>query len=163
MVRRVFFSFHYERDHWRTNPVRNSWVTQDNREVAGFIDAAKWEEIKRGGEDAIERWIEEQIHNTSVTVVLIGSETYNRDWVNREIEKSYNRGNGLLGIHIHNIENKSGRTARKGKNPLDRWHITENGQKKYLSDIFETYHWKRDDGYNNLGDWVEKAAQIAGR
>ncbi|KKL85384.1 hypothetical protein LCGC14_1955320 [marine sediment metagenome] len=35
MVRRVFFSFHYEGDIWRSNVVRNSWVTKD-RETAGF-------------------------------------------------------------------------------------------------------------------------------
>lgn len=143
--------------------MRNSWVPKDDREAAGFIDAAEWEEIKRGGEDAIERWIDNQLNNTSVTVVLIGKETYNRDWVNREIEKSYNRGNGLVGVHINNIEDKNGRTDRKGKNPFDKWHITENGQKKYLSEIFETYSWKRDDGYENLRNWVEEAARIADR
>ncbi len=39
MARRVFFSFHYERDVWRAGQVRNSWVTKD-REEAGFWDAA---------------------------------------------------------------------------------------------------------------------------
>ena len=46
MARRVFFSFHYERDIWRANVVRNSWVTQD-REAAGFWDASLWEEAKK--------------------------------------------------------------------------------------------------------------------
>lgn len=163
MVRRVFFSFHYERDHWRTNPVRNSWVPKDDHEAAGFIDAAEWEEIKQDGEAAIERWIDQQLNGTSVTVVLIGHETYNRDWVNREIEKSYERGNGLVGIHIHRIEDNNGRRDSKGQNPLDKWYVEENGRRKYFSDIFNTYDWKRDNGYENIGDWVEKAAQIAGR
>lgn len=26
-----------------------------------------------------------------------------------------------------------------------------------------TYDWVNDDGYNNFGDWVEKAAKKAGR
>jgi len=43
MVRRVFFSFHYERDIWRANIVRNSWVTKPDREAAGFVDATVWE------------------------------------------------------------------------------------------------------------------------
>jgi len=38
MARRVFFSFHYERDNWRAGQARNSWVTKD-RESAGFWDA----------------------------------------------------------------------------------------------------------------------------
>ena len=41
MARRVFFSFHYERDIWRANVVRNSWLTKD-REAAGFFDASLW-------------------------------------------------------------------------------------------------------------------------
>ena len=48
MARRVFFSFHYERDHWRANVVRNSWVTKD-RESAGFFDAGElaWIVVQR--------------------------------------------------------------------------------------------------------------------
>lgn len=159
----MFFSFHYELDHWRANPVRNSWVTQDDREAAGFIDSAEWEEVKQNGDAAIKSWINNQLDNTSVTVVLIGSQTSNRDWINYEIEQSYERGNGLVGIYIHNIQNRHGRTSRKGENPLDNWYIEENGRRKYFSDIFNTYYWKRNNGYQNLGDWVEEAAQIAGR
>ena len=87
MVRRIFPSFHYERDHWRANKVRNSWVTQEDREAAGFIDAAEWEEVKEDGDDAIRKWINDHMNNTSVTTVLIGEETYDRKWVNYEIEK----------------------------------------------------------------------------
>lgn len=163
MVRRVFFSFHYENDHWRANPVRNSWVTQDDREAAGFIDSAEWEEVKRNGDAAIKRWINKQLKNTSVTVVLIGSETADRKWVNYEIEQSYERGNGLVGIYIHNIENRLKRTSRKGENPLVNWYVKENGRRKYFSDIFNTYYWKHNNGYQNLGDWVEEAATIVGR
>ena len=48
MARRVFFSFHYERDIWRVNVVRNSWLTK-GREAAGFWDASLWEEAKKKG------------------------------------------------------------------------------------------------------------------
>lgn len=163
MVRRVFFSFHYERDHWRTNTVRNSWVTQEDREAAGFIDAAEWEAIKRSGDDAIEQWIDNQLNGTSVTAVLIGHETSNRKWVNREIEKSYERGNGIVGIRIHRLKDKDGNRDLKGKNPLEDWYVKKNGRRKYFSEIFNTYDWKRDNGYENIGNWVEEAAQIAGR
>ena len=47
MARRVFFSFHYERDVWRANVVRKSWVTKPDRKTAGFIDAAEFEKIQR--------------------------------------------------------------------------------------------------------------------
>ena len=47
MARRAFFSFHYENDVWRANIVRNSWVTKIDREAAGFIDAAAFEEVRK--------------------------------------------------------------------------------------------------------------------
>ncbi|MFH0831725.1 MAG: TIR domain-containing protein [archaeon] len=158
MTRRVFFSFHYERDIWRAGQVRNSWVTKPDRETAGFIDAASWEEVKRKGDEAIKRWIANQLDGTSVTIVLIGAETANRDWVLYEIKESHKRGNGLLGIRIHNIKDQNQRMDNLGGNPFDKLYIEENGFKKYLSQIYPTYDWVRNDGYNNLGRWVEEVA-----
>jgi len=163
MARRVFFSFHYERDIWRASQIRNSWVTKPDRESAGFWDAASWEEVKKKGEDAIKRWIDNQLNGTSVTVVLIGAETSERKYVGYEIQKSYQIGNGMLGIYIHNMKDQYGRTDYKGKNPFDNWYITRNGQKIYLSSFYKTYDWVYDRGYENLGDWIEKAAKDAGR
>lgn len=40
MARHTFFSFHYKRDIWRVNQIRNSWVTQGNT-TADFWDDAK--------------------------------------------------------------------------------------------------------------------------
>lgn len=92
MARRVFFSFHYERDAVRAGQVRNSNVVKDRSiNTSDFIDAAKWEEIKRGGNVAIKKWIENQLNGTSVTVVLIGYETHTRKYVGYEIEQSYKR------------------------------------------------------------------------
>ncbi len=98
MARRVFFSFYYERDVWRAGQVRNSWVTKD-RESAGFWDAAAWEEVQRKGPGAVEKWIDDQLTGTSVTVVLIGAETSTRPYVGYEIKQSYTKGNGMLGIY----------------------------------------------------------------
>ncbi len=162
MARRVFFAFHFERDIWRACQVRNSWVTKD-REEAGFWDAADWEKVKKEGDEAIKRWIKSQLNNTSVTAVLIGAETSSRPWVDFEIIESYNRGNGLLGIYIHNIKDKDGYTDSKGTNPFSHIHIDQNGKRIYLSDIYPTYDWVNDKGYENLGDWVEKAAKNAGK
>lgn len=163
MARRVFFSFHYERDIWRAGIVRNSWLTQEDREAAGFWDAASWEEVKKKGEEAIKRWIANQLEGTSVTVVLIGAETSERKYVQYEIIQSYNKGNGLLGVYIHNLKDKNGQTDTKGSNPFDYISIEQNGKKVYFSHIYPTYDWVSHDGYNNFGDWVEKAAKKAGK
>ena len=119
MARRVFFSFHYERDVWRANVVRKIWVTKPDREAAGFIDAAEFEEIQRQGDLAVKRWINSQLKGTSVTAVLIGAETYRRRWVRYEIIKSFDKGNGLLGIYIHKIKDKDEKTDFKGENPFE--------------------------------------------
>src|SRR5437016_4841799 len=104
MARKTFFSFHYENDVWRANIVRNSWVTKSGIEEAGFVDSAAFEEVKQRGSKAIKEWIDDQLTGTSVTVVLIGSETSNRDYVVYELEQSWKRGNGILGVYINNIK-----------------------------------------------------------
>lgn len=146
MARKVFFSFHYGRDISRANVVRNSWVTKD-KGTAGFLDASLWEEAKAKGDAAIKRLIDDQMVGTTVTAVLIGSQTSERTYVQYEINKSIERGNGLLGIYIHNIKDLSGNVASRGLNPL--------------TSRYNTYDWIADNGYANLGSWVE-AAYAAG-
>ena len=148
MARRVFFSFHYERDVWRASVVRNSWVTKD-RESAGFFDASLWEEAQKKGDPAIKAMIDEALKNTSVTAVLIGAETASRSYVKYEIEQSIARGNGLLGIRIEKIKDKDGSTDEAGPNPLPS---------KYRLHL-----WNKDNGYENFGKWVESAAKDAGK
>src|SRR5467141_2006529 len=104
MARRVFFSFHYDNDILRVGQIRNSGIVlRPGDTAAGFTDSASWESVKRQGEAAIKRWIDNELNGTSVTVVLIGSQTANRPWVNYEIIESATRGNGLLGIFIHGV------------------------------------------------------------
>ena len=158
MARRVFFSFHYERDVWRAAQVRNSWVTKPDREAAGFWDAAEWEKVKKQGDMATKRWINKQLEGTSVLVVLIGAETSSRKWVRYEIEKAHEKGKRILGIYIHNLKDKHGNTDRKGD--LNFGKI--DGEHDF-SELYPTYDWIKDNGYDNLGDWIERAALIASR
>ena len=158
MARKVFFSFHFERDIWRTGQVRNCWITKPDRESAGYWDKVKWEQVQKEGDEAIKRWINNSLDGTSVTVVLIGAETSTRRWVTYEISQSHNRGNGMFGIYIHNIKNSLGQTDTRGKNPFETLHFTRNGQLIYLSQLYPTYDWVNEGGYENLGKWVEQAA-----
>ena len=66
--------------------------------------------------------------------------------------KSVNDGMGLVGIHIHQLENRDGEQCQKGPDPLSYWKVEDQGAEKPLSDIFHTYDWVRDEGYENLGD-----------
>ena len=147
---------------WRANQIRNSWVTKD-KEAAGFTDSADFEEVKKGGDAAIKKWIDEQLKGTSVTVVLIGSETSNRDYIKYELEQSWKKGNGILGICIDQCKDKSGNTCSKGSNSFGPLFTSPNDDKKYFFERFKTYDWVIDDGYKNLGTWIEAAAKEAGR
>jgi hypothetical protein len=164
MPRKVFFSFHYKRDAVRAAQVRNSNVVTSNTiDTSDFIDAAKWETIKKNGPESIKKWIADQLHGTSVTAVLIGAETSKRDWVKYEIDESLKRGNGLLGIYIHNCPLWDKSCDRKGANPFDNLTITRNGVKYRLSEIYKTYDCIDNNGRSNLGAWIENAAKQAGR
>jgi len=162
MARKVFFSFHYARDVRRIVQVRNSWVIRAKGESQPFYDAADFEEAKKraGG---IEKWIEEQLKGTSVTVVLFGAETYEREWVRHEIKRSYELGKGILAIDIHKVKDPQHGIDVKGKNPLDYWQIEQTGKKISFSSIYKTYDWVDNDGYTNLATWIEAAAKAAGR
>ena len=97
--RRVFYSFHFDNDVWRTGQVRNIGAVDHDEPVS---DNA-WEEVKRGGDAAIQKWIDGQIDTGSCAIVLIGSQTDNRKWIYYEIRKAWNDKKGLLGIHIHRL------------------------------------------------------------
>lgn len=145
-MRKVFFSFKYE-DVFRANVVRNRWVTEGRKE-AGFIDAGDFEKVKKGGDKAIQNWIDNQLNGTSVTVVLVGKNTCSSRWVKYEIEKSKEIGNGLLGINISKIKDLQGKTSEFcGEIPTG----------------YDFYRWNLDKGSENMGDWIEKAAKDAGR
>ena len=156
MARRVFFSFHYDNDVWRANTVRNSWVTQ-GKEAAGFIDKAAFEKIRRTGDKAVKNWIDEQLMGTSVTVVLIGRETLDRPFVQYEIEASRRRGNAIIGVTIGGIK--------------DQYQSTSQSQSKYtqingvwFDEIIDGfYDYVLENGYLNMGTWIESAARNKGK
>jgi len=104
VARRVFFSFHYE-DILAVNIVRNSNVvkTQYEPRSRAFFDKSLWEEAKKQGDRAIRKMIDDGLDGSSVTCVLIGQQTWARPWVRYELLKSFERGNGILGIHIHDV------------------------------------------------------------
>lgn len=141
-MRNVFFSFHYQRDIWRANVVRNSGAVI-GESAAGFRDASLWEEAKKKGDKAIKSLIDEGLKGTTVTVVLIGAETANRTYVTYEIEKSIERKNGLLGLRIHNIKDQNGRTDVMGTIPA-----------KLSDGSYPTYTWTDCDEF---AQWVETA------
>lgn len=160
MPRRVFYSFHYVPDFSRASQVRNIGVVEGNRPASDN----DWETVKKSGEKAIQKWIDEQLNGRSCTIVLIGSETAGRKWINYEIEKSWNDGKGVVGVYIHNLKDFSGKQSTKGNNPFLDFNMS-NGSK--LSDVVKAYDPPYYDSKHvyghissNLSSWIEEAIQI---
>ena len=160
MARKVFYSFHFDADKDRVAQVRNMGVVEGSP-VATDND---WEQIKRGGDRAIQAWIDNQMKGTSCCVVLIGSATAGRKWVTYEIERAWALGKGVVGVHIHHLKNLKGEQSVKGANPL-AVAMTPSGNR--ISSFAMTYDPPTTDSKTayayiktNLAGWIEQAISI---
>lgn len=158
MAKKVFFSFHYVPDNWRVSQVRQMGVIEDNPAVTDN----DWESVTRGGDEAIKRWIDGQLKNRTCTIVLIGSQTANRKWINYEIVESWKNGIGVVGIHIHNLKNRDQQTASKGPNPFFSTGNLAGFVKTYdpsgadSKDVYRTIS-------DNIDTWITEAIAIRKR
>lgn len=156
----VFYSFHFDNDVFRVQQIRNLGVIDGNEPVS----KSDWEQAGKtpGG---IERWIDANMKYKSCVVVLIGSETYLRPWVQYEIAKGWNNGKELVGIHIHNL--KDPRTSKvppyhgtcpKGPNPFSQVRLQNGGTLAQYVPCFDpsAYDAYADISRNLLG-WIGSA------
>lgn len=144
--------------------VRNRWVTQGGQSISGIIDRADFETIKKQGDKAVHSWIDSQLQGTSVTVVLIGSETLNRSYVQYEICESMKRGNAVVGVSINGIKDmRNGCTSlRCDLHTVIGYY--QNNVPAYFDEVCDgIYDYNLGNGYVNLGNWVEKAAIAKGK
>ncbi|HMM37160.1 MAG TPA: TIR domain-containing protein [Desulfovibrio sp.] len=155
--RQIFYSFHFDNDVMRVQQIRNIGALEGNEPVS----SNDWEEVKKKGDTAIKKWIDDNMNYRSCVVVLVGSETANRPLVRYEIEKAWNDKKGLLGIYIHNLKCPRTGTCDKGSNPFDTFSF-KDGRK--LSSVVKCYDPSSRDAYGeisrNLEDWVEDAIKI---
>lgn len=161
MARQVFYSFHYKPDNWRASQVRNIGKVEGNKPASDN----DWETVTKGGDKAIQKWIDDQLKGRSCTIVLIGENTAGRKWIKYEIEKSWNDGKGLLGIYIHKLKNSAGEQSNKGRNPFEDFTMQRDNKK--LSSIVKTYDPPYTTSKNvydyiseHIEDWIETAIQI---
>lgn len=147
MARRTFFSFHYKYV-WKVNQIRNM-ANIVGTSAAGFQDASLWEEAKKKGDKVIKGMIDEALKNTTVTVVCVTYGTINRKYINYEIDKSLERGNGLVAIQIHHLKDQNGQTGSPGAIPPQ---IEAND--------FKAYKYTNKEA---LARWIEEAAELASK
>ena len=146
MARVVFFSFRY-RHVFRVNQIR-SIPNITGMASAGFKDASLWEDAKTN-DSKIKRMIDTALMGTSVTVVCITYGINRRKWIDYEIDKSLERGNGLVGIELHDVYDGAHPDSRMGASPRQ---IEANG--------FKIYKYTNSQ---NLARHIEEAARLAGR
>lgn len=100
--RQIFYSFHFSRDFWRVQQIRQMGVIEGNTPVS----SNDWETVKRNGYLAIKNWIDNAMRYRSCVVILYGNETHSREWVQYEIEHGWNTGKGVLAIAIDRLEDQ---------------------------------------------------------
>lgn len=155
-TKKVFYSFHFDNDVMRVQQIRNIGTVEDNKPVS----VNEWEQIRRGSDSSIEKWIDENMKYRNCIVVLVGEETANRKWVKYEIKKAWNDRRGLVGIYIHNLRCPRNGLGRQGQNPFGQFTI--NGRS--LSTIVQCYNPNSYNAYgdikNNLERLVDEAIRI---
>lgn len=159
MARKCFFSFHYVPDNWRASTIRQIGAIEGNQPA---LDN-DWETVTKGGDAAIQGWIDSQMEGRTCAVILIGENTAKRKWIDYEIKKAWKNGMGVLGIHIHGIKNSAGNTSPKGSNPFAHLSLGD----KVFSSVVKVYDPQGLDSkakYNYISDnidaWIEEAIKI---
>ncbi len=200
MARRTFFSFHYQPDVWRVNIVKNCWVVKPDEQIADvFLDGSVFEASRRESPDELKSFLRKGLKNSSVTCVLVGTETHKRRWVRYEIVQSVLKGNGLLSVDIHDLKDMDEVTTTMGADPLTQIGLYKTDSGIYFAERNDgewvryadyksavnsadlwfpapasktivplsthcfRYDFVEQNGRENIGDWIELAAQKAGR
>lgn len=156
--RQIFYSFHFDNDVMRVQLVRNMGAIEGNTPVS----AQDWESVKKGGDKAIKKWIDDNMNYRSCVVVLIGEETSKRPWVKHEIQKAWADKRGVLGVYIHKLKCPNNGIGTQGANPFEGLGLKDkNGN---LAKI-PIYNPKASDAYGDIKDniesWIETAIAYA--
>lgn len=159
MARKVFYSFHFNNDFFRTQQVRN----MNSFEGQSFCSANAWEEVKQDGDAAVEKWIDENLKGRSCLVVLVGSQTANRKWVKKEIEKAWGAGKGVLGVRIDKLKHTDGSTGTAGPNPFSQFSLKNGKKLDAIAPLKTPVGSTSKDAYasirDNLEAWIEEAIE----
>ncbi len=141
----VFFSFHYSYDYDRIKTLTAIWNSLPGCSMTPFISAEQIAEMMEIGLPSIHQWIEEEISQADAVIVLIGSESYGRYFIEYEIREAVLQKKPVYGLFIHQIPDKAGMTDKKGKSPLDS--------------EYPHYDWTEDRGTENILSWTSEAIE----
>ena len=156
MAKNCFLSFHYKADNWRVQQVRNIGSIDEQP----LLDANKWEEIKKKGDQAVKDWIESNMKSKECLIVLVGEKTADRPWVKYEIKEAWKKGIGVTAVYIHGLKNSDGEQGKKGKDPfvgltVDGKSIVATAHDTPYSSSSSVYDYIKD----NIETWVADAVK----
>ena len=156
MWRHVFYSLHYVEDRARAAGIMANRAVSANTEASH----AEWAKLKRSGDFAIQRWIEQQLQGRSCTIVLIGAHTSLRHWVHYEIKRTRRLKLAMIGIYIHHLADAQGHTTVQGENPFEHPECGLGSGAKAVpvydplgADSAAVYRYIAD----NIGRWADEA------
>jgi MTH538 TIR-like domain (DUF1863) len=164
MPKKCFYSFHYKPDNWRASKVRQIGAIEGSQTVSDN----DWESVTRGGDSAIEKWVADQMHGRGCTILLIGSATAGRKWINHEIIKTWNDKKGIVGIYVHNLLDREQKCCGKGANPLSTITLGSGGASlAAIAKAYDPPYTQSADVYKFISDnvetWVDEAIAIRNR
>lgn len=96
-TRRVFISYEGS-DRMKAKGFR--LLRWNNNVNVSFHDRHLLDPVDSTNDEYIRSCIRNEMKGTSVTVVLVGENTKDSEWVNYEIERSLKEGNGLVAIKV---------------------------------------------------------------
>ena len=158
----AFFSFHFANDIVRVGQVRNMGAVTGDQ----IVDDNSWETVKRGGAAEIQKWIDREMASADVLIVLVGSQTSERHWVDYEIRRAWNTYKPIIGVRIHGLRDFEQKTSTAGPNPFDNVSLASGNK---LSAIVPLYVPKGADSkavyadiQANLKAWIAGAPRRGG-
>ncbi len=114
-TRKVFLSYHHERDHWRAYKIRKMF----EMDTSLTFSEDEWEEVENKADAEIEEWVDSQIEASDCVVVLIGEETAKRKWINYTIKQAYEMDKAIVGVYVHKLIDDKGNPDERGENPFN--------------------------------------------
>lgn len=141
---KVFISYHYESD----NGIAKEIVDIVNNEKTNLFTVIQ-EEKKPDNPNVIKKWVDDQICKTKFTILLVSKDTFKRQYVSYEIEKSKENGNTFIPILIDDENNKfTNREIKKIEKELPKERREE------------IRSWYGDHGNKNIVQWLNEALNV---
>jgi len=159
MPRKAFYIYQHTRDYWRANQIRQMGIVQGPLPVT---DQRRKENMARK-DVYIQKWLDEEMRDKPIAIVLIGHRTANRKWINYEIDKAWKDNKGILGIYVHRLKDHNGEQSQRGYNPFR--YVRPKGVKlEYVLPTYDPPYRDSTHAYahirNFLPQWIEHAIAV---